>query len=174
MGSISIVLWLRTSKCTATIFCFHTNGSIHLGNTSASLTGYQRFHSWYISWQRTAQCYSATIHTTGLATLLLHFQDIRRSSICIMRIMNMQAELATFAVEIVNQLNIHTSIHELLNRALIHWGRDKMAAIFQTIFSNPFSWMKMYEYRLRFHWILFPRVQLTISQHWFRSWLGAG
>ena len=98
MGSISIVLWLRTSKCTATIFCFHTNGSIHLGNTSASLSGYQRFHSWYISWQRTAQFYSATIHTTGLATLLLYFQDIRRSSsICIMRIMNMQAELATFA-----------------------------------------------------------------------------
>ena len=27
---------------------------------------------------------------------------------------------------------------------LTHWGRDKMAAIFQTIFSNAFSWMKMY------------------------------
>ena len=48
----------------------------------------------------------------------------------------------------------------------------QMAAIFQTTFSNAFSWMKMYEFRLRFHWILFPRVQLTISQHWFRSWLG--
>ena len=30
--------------------------------------------------------------------------------------------------------------------ALSHWGRDKMAAIFQT-FSNAFSWMKMYEFR---------------------------
>ena len=51
---------------------------------------------------------------------------------------------------------------------LTHWGRDKMAAIFQTRFSNVFSWMKMFKSRLRFHWSLFPRVQLTIFQHWFR------
>ena len=51
---------------------------------------------------------------------------------------------------------------------LTHWGRDKMAAIFQTMFSNAFSWMKMHELRLRFHWRLFRRVQLTIFQHWFR------
>ena len=31
----------------------------------------------------------------------------------------------------------------------------------------------MFEFRLKFHWSLFPRVQLTISQHWFRQWLGA-
>ena len=57
---------------------------------------------------------------------------------------------------------------------LTHWGWDKMDGISQTTFPNAFSWMKMYEFRLRFHWILFPRVKLTISQHWFRSWLGAG
>ena len=51
---------------------------------------------------------------------------------------------------------------------LTHWGRDKMAAIFQTTFSNVFSWMKMYEFRLRFHLCLCLRVQLTIFQHWFR------
>ena len=50
---------------------------------------------------------------------------------------------------------------------LTHWGRDKMVAIFQT-FSNAFSWMKIYEFRLSFHLRLFPRVQLTIFQHWFR------
>ena len=33
---------------------------------------------------------------------------------------------------------------------------------------NTFPWMKMYEFQLKFHWSLFPRVQLTISQHWFR------
>ena len=44
---------------------------------------------------------------------------------------------------------------------LTYWGRDKMDAISQTTFSNEFCWMKMYEYRLRFHWSLFPRVQLT-------------
>ena len=49
----------------------------------------------------------------------------------------------------------------------IGWGRDKMAAIFQTTFSDAFSWMKIYELRL-FRWSLFPRVKLTIFQHWFR------
>ena len=56
---------------------------------------------------------------------------------------------------------------------LTHWGRDKMAAISQTTFSNAFSWMKMHEFRLRFHWNLFLRFELTIFQHWFRQWLGA-
>ena len=43
----------------------------------------------------------------------------------------------------------------------------QMATIFQTIFSNAFSWMKMCWFRLMFHWSLFPRVKLTIFQHWF-------
>ena len=47
-------------------------------------------------------------------------------------------------------------------------GPDKMAAIPQTTFSNAFSCMKIYKFQLRFHWRLFPRVQLTIFQHWFR------
>ena len=49
-----------------------------------------------------------------------------------------------------------------------------MATVSQTTLSNAFSWMKMLEFRLRFHWSLFLRVQLTIIQHWFRKWLGAG
>ena len=40
---------------------------------------------------------------------------------------------------------------------------------FKCIFLNT-----MYEYRLKFHWNLFLRFQLTIFQHWFRQWLGAG
>ena len=52
--------------------------------------------------------------------------------------------------------------------ALAHWDQDKMAANFLTTFSNTFSWMKIYEFRLGFHWSLFPRAQLTIFQHWFR------
>ena len=35
-------------------------------------------------------------------------------------------------------------------------------------FSSAFSLMKMFEFQLKFHWRLFPRVQSTISQHWFR------
>ena len=53
-------------------------------------------------------------------------------------------------------------------------SQDKMAAIVQTIFSNAFSGMEMYEFWLRSHWSLFLSVQLTILQHWFRWWLGAG
>ena len=33
-----------------------------------------------------------------------------------------------------------------------------MAAIFQTTFWNAFSWMKIYEFRLKFNWSLFLRV----------------
>ena len=51
---------------------------------------------------------------------------------------------------------------------LTHWGRDKMAAIFQTTFSIAFSWMKMYDFRLKFQWSLFLRIKLTIFQHWFK------
>ena len=49
-----------------------------------------------------------------------------------------------------------------------HWGRDKMAAIFQTIFWNAFSSMKIYESRLRFHWNVFRRFELTLCHHCFR------
>ena len=51
---------------------------------------------------------------------------------------------------------------------LAHWGRDKMAAISQTTLSNALSRMKFLEFRLKIHWNLFPRVPLTIFQHWFR------
>ena len=47
---------------------------------------------------------------------------------------------------------------------LTHWGQDKMATIFQT-FSNAFSWMKIYEFCIRFHWSLFLRFKLIIFQH---------
>ena len=44
-------------------------------------------------------------------------------------------------------------------KSLIHWGRDKMAAIFLTTFWNAFSWMKMHEFCLRFHWNVFRRFE---------------
>ena len=57
---------------------------------------------------------------------------------------------------------------------LTHWGRDKMTVIFQTTFSNTFCWMKMLKLRLRFHWNLFPRVQLAIfgqaTSHCLKQW----
>ena len=44
---------------------------------------------------------------------------------------------------------------------LTHWGRDEIDAILQTTFSNAFYWMKMYWFRLKYHWSLFPRIHLT-------------
>ena len=56
---------------------------------------------------------------------------------------------------------------------LTYWGRNKITAISQTTFSNAFSWMKIFKFRLRFRWCFFPRFQLTIFHHWFRWWLVA-
>ena len=53
-------------------------------------------------------------------------------------------------------------------RCLTHLTLDKMAAISQKIFSVAFSWMKSSVFWLKFPWSLFLRVQLTITQHWFR------
>ena len=49
---------------------------------------------------------------------------------------------------------------------LTHPGRDNMVANLQTTFSNEFSWIKSVAFQLKFHWNLFPMVQLTINQHW--------
>ena len=48
-----------------------------------------------------------------------------------------------------------------------HLPLDKMAAISQMMFSDAFSWMKSFVFWFKFHWNLFLRVQLTITQHWF-------
>ena len=42
------------------------------------------------------------------------------------------------------------------------------STILQKAFSNAFSWMKMCKFRLKLHWSVFPRAQLTILQHWIR------
>ena len=65
------------------------------------------------------------------------------------------------------------AVSQFVRYLLTHWGRDKMGAIFQTTSSSGFSWIKMYVFRLTFHWNLFLVVQLTIFQHRFRWWLGA-
>ena len=48
-------------------------------------------------------------------------------------------------------------------------GRHFADDIFRSTFENK----KLYKVRLKFHSSLFPRVQLTILQHWFRYWPGA-
>ena len=55
-------------------------------------------------------------------------------------------------------------LQSCIKPSITHWGRDKMAAVWQTTLSNAFSWMQMLEFRLRFHWSLFLRAQLAIFQ----------
>ena len=55
---------------------------------------------------------------------------------------------------------------------LTHLPLDKIAAISQTTFWNTFSWIKSCVLWLEFHWNLFLSVQLAISHHWSRWWLG--
>ena len=42
-------------------------------------------------------------------------------------------------------------LFSMIHTALTHWGRYKMANIFQTTFSNAFSSLKMFQLRLKFH-----------------------
>ena len=56
---------------------------------------------------------------------------------------------------------------------LTHLPWTKWLPFWQTTFWNAFTWMKVIKFRFKFHWNLFPGVQLTINQHWFRQWIGA-
>ena len=71
-----------------------------------------------------------------------------------------------YSISIANALVILQSC--IKPSVLTRWGRDKIDAISQTTSSSAFSWMKMFEFRPKFQWGLFLRVQLTIFQHWFR------
>ena len=68
---------------------------------------------------------------------------------------------AIYTVRLLNSVSIRLHLQpaqRLTSKiTLTHWGRDKMAVFFQT-FSNTFSWMKMYEFWLTFHWSLFLRA----------------
>ena len=63
--------------------------------------------------------------------------------------------------------------HFWCNSLLTHWCSEKMVDIYQTTFSNAFSWIKIFAFLIQFDWSLFLRIQLTIIQHRFRKWLGA-
>ena len=70
-------------------------------------------------------------------------------------------------------LRVHYTLVFIQSSLPTHWGQDNLADILQTTFSKAFSWMKMYEYRLRFYLNVFLRVQEIVSQYWFRYWFDA-
>ena len=68
-----------------------------------------------------------------------------------------------------NALVPHICVSESgFDNGLSHWGRDKIDAIWQMTFSNAFSWLKMNDFLLEFHWSLFLRFESTIFHHWYR------
>ena len=56
---------------------------------------------------------------------------------------------------------------------LTHLSLDNMTTIPQMIFPDAFTCMKSFVFWIKFPWNLFLMVQLKITQHWFRQWLGA-
>ena len=54
---------------------------------------------------------------------------------------------------------------------LTHSGRDKMATISQTTYSNGFSWIQMFEFWLKFHWSFFPQGQFTDAYTRHSAWM---
>ena len=66
-------------------------------------------------------------------------------------------------VEKLTYWAVITSGSKLQEQVLTYWGWDKMAANVLRTTSNA-----TYKFRLRLHWTLFPRVHLTIFQHWFK------
>ena len=66
-------------------------------------------------------------------------------------------------------LPISSESHGRVHEGTCHWGAwfnssplTKVAAIWQTTFSNAYSWVKSFVFWLVFHWSLFLRVKLTI------------
>ena len=69
----------------------------------------------------------------------------------------------TESIDLSNQTDSNSANKQLQECSLINTLRQRQnGRHLQTTFSNAFSWMKIFEFRLRFHWILFPGVQLTI------------
>ena len=77
------------------------------------------------------------------------------------RAIRQQVAILSFYIKSMKTILLKLLAHLPGDNELTHWGRDKMDAISQTTFSNTFSWMKIFEFRLTFHWSLFPRFQLA-------------
>ena len=65
------------------------------------------------------------------------------------------------------------SVWRHCNGVKTHQDRDNMTTILQTAFSNLVSCMTIVVFWFKFHRNLFPWVQWTMSQHWFRYWFVA-
>ena len=60
-------------------------------------------------------------------------------------------------------------MEQRFNKPWLTGDLRKMTAILQDTFSNAFSWMKIFEFVIKFQWTLSQRVQLIRSQNWFKK-----
>ena len=110
----------------------------------------------------------------SIGSLRTYFNEnlikIQQFSLMKMHVKMSSAKLRPYCpgLNVLIQSNCWSAFNYPPDKILTHLPMDIMAAISQTILLDAFSWMKMYEFRLRFHWILFLRVQSTIFPNWFK------
>ena len=81
-----------------------------------------------------------------------------------------------FIMDVITCWNLRKSIANekgqgVCHNLLTHWGWHKMAAILQTTFAITSSRKKIFSFWLKYHWRLFPRVQLT--SYYLNQWLSS-
>ena len=63
--------------------------------------------------------------------------------------------------------------YQPLNVFLTIVAEKKWSIFCKQTYSNLFSSMKIGVFWFKFYWNMFSRVQFSITQYWFRSWIGA-
>ena len=63
-----------------------------------------------------------------------------------------------------------TTTHQISPSPLTHLPLDKMAAIMADDIFKCIFFMEMIKFKFKFHWNLFPRVQVTINQQQGITW----
>ena len=117
--------------------------------------------------------YTMIWHFKSMATYLFFKQHVQANKIYNSAICNLCEENRPIMMKDSTKFKRWSWVWGVVqSNCLTHFPLDKIAAISHTTCLNVFSWMKMMEFRLKFHWSLFLWVLLTISEHWFRWWLG--
>ena len=115
--------------------------------------------------QHRIQCIKANSYSLGQCWLIVS----RASGIQLIAILQKMVDIWNENVILPEPISpkSHETIWSHQGNTLTHCGPDKMAAIFHATFSNIFSWIKLYKFRIWFHWSLFLRVKFTKFKHRF-------
>ena len=81
--------------------------------------------------------------------------------------------IKTRGMVIFEEIGVTEHIHCIMLCVFNSFPPGIVAVISQTTFYIAFYWTRSFVFWLKFQWSLFLRVQLTLSQHWFRQRLCA-